>query len=577
MDNVKTIVFYSYKGGTGRTLALANLANYLALFDFKVCIIDMDLEAPGVHYKFYTDAAKNLKRVNGVVDYIDYFTNNHIPPPKIAPYLLHYNKNITIMPSGDVTNNKYWLKLSAINWHALLYEEDSLGLRLLLDLIGRLQKSIEIIDKFDFLLIDSRAGITPLSGLCTTLFGDVLVTFFTTSQDSLDGTKQMIKNVHATRKVDNLPEIKIIPVLTRFEKHDDNDKEDMFIQNKFSFLFDKKSIKNNKLCVIHTNREIERNERTVYGLEILKDDHIQSDEPLKLDCLQFFTQVIDDNLFNERIALLYNREEQNELDRSLTGSLLQEGNLLFYTKQHKRGLEEYIKSRILKYPNIHDDKKFFYDIERYYEVGGDSTFIDEYYLDSFIDYNENDLKEQRKYNIDKILSIAKVSNALNKIKTANILYNFSIDKYQEEIFNLYNNLINDKIYSIDALIGIMKLFKKYPDLYYSHITLLPKVNDPRLYNAKYNLLTNVTYHVYLKYFNPNQLNEILNIPHIYNYLKQFTPITLIQIYNKIGKIDEIRNLTKEFFERYTSANDFTRLDELKQYLKDTNLLNSIIT
>jgi len=577
MDSVKTIVFYSYKGGTGRTLALANLANYLALFDFKVCIIDMDLEAPGVHYKFYADAAKNLKRVHGVVDYIDYFSNNHIPPPKITPYLLHYNKNITIMPSGDVTNNKYWLKLSAINWHALLYEEDSLGLRLLLDLIGRLQKSIEINDNFDFLLIDSRAGITPLSGLCTTLFGDVLVTFFTTSQDSLDGTKQMIKNVRATRKVDNLPEIKIIPVLTRFEKHDDNDKEDMFIQNKFSFLFDKKSIKNNKLCVIHANREIERNERTVYGLEILKDDHILSDEPLKLDYLQFFTQVIDDDLIGERIALLSNGKENNEHNLSPSGSLLQENNLLFYVTQHKRGLEEYIKSRILKNPNIYNDKNLFYDIDRYYEAGGESAFIDEYYLNSFINYNEGDKTEARNYKIDKILLIIKNLDAQKRIKTANILINIQDDEYQNELFCIYNNLVNDNIFAIDALTGMMKLFYKYPDLYYSHMELLPKLNDPRLYDVQFNDLTNAFYNVYIKYFKPIHLNKILNIPNIYNYLLQYTPLILLEIYKKTGKIKEIRNLTKNLFESYTLNNDFIKLDELKQYLIDTDLLNSILT
>ena len=41
--------FYSYKGGVGRSLMLANLAYLLAYQGRKVLIIDLDLEAPGQH------------------------------------------------------------------------------------------------------------------------------------------------------------------------------------------------------------------------------------------------------------------------------------------------------------------------------------------------------------------------------------------------------------------------------------------------------------------------------------------------------------------------------------------------
>ena len=50
------ITFYSYKGGTGRSMALANVA-YLLATDIaygknKVLMIDWDLEAPGLHRYF---------------------------------------------------------------------------------------------------------------------------------------------------------------------------------------------------------------------------------------------------------------------------------------------------------------------------------------------------------------------------------------------------------------------------------------------------------------------------------------------------------------------------------------------
>ena len=64
---MKTVTFYSYKGGVGRTLALANIALRLSEFGKKVCILDFDLEAPGVHYKFPKVDLHNRK---GLVDYI---------------------------------------------------------------------------------------------------------------------------------------------------------------------------------------------------------------------------------------------------------------------------------------------------------------------------------------------------------------------------------------------------------------------------------------------------------------------------------------------------------------------------
>jgi len=45
--NGQIITFYSYKGGTGRSMALANIAWILASNGKRVLIIDWDLEAPG--------------------------------------------------------------------------------------------------------------------------------------------------------------------------------------------------------------------------------------------------------------------------------------------------------------------------------------------------------------------------------------------------------------------------------------------------------------------------------------------------------------------------------------------------
>ena len=56
----KIVTFYSFKGGTGRTMALANVAWILASNGLKVLVVDWDLDSPGLHRYFhpFLDPAK---------------------------------------------------------------------------------------------------------------------------------------------------------------------------------------------------------------------------------------------------------------------------------------------------------------------------------------------------------------------------------------------------------------------------------------------------------------------------------------------------------------------------------------
>jgi Mrp family chromosome partitioning ATPase len=68
----KIITFYSFKGGVGRTMALANVAFLTALNGYRVLVMDWDLEAPGLAYYFrcLLDApeVRALKERRGVMD-----------------------------------------------------------------------------------------------------------------------------------------------------------------------------------------------------------------------------------------------------------------------------------------------------------------------------------------------------------------------------------------------------------------------------------------------------------------------------------------------------------------------------
>ncbi len=61
--------FYSYKGGVGRSMALANVAAILARLNKRVLVIDWDIEAPGLERYFTESGLKGSRRDrDGLVD-----------------------------------------------------------------------------------------------------------------------------------------------------------------------------------------------------------------------------------------------------------------------------------------------------------------------------------------------------------------------------------------------------------------------------------------------------------------------------------------------------------------------------
>src|SRR5688500_1566192 len=69
------VTFYSYKGGVGRSMALANTGVILAQWGYRVLMIDFDLEAPGLE-KFFSSLVDipKVREQKGIVDFLsDYF------------------------------------------------------------------------------------------------------------------------------------------------------------------------------------------------------------------------------------------------------------------------------------------------------------------------------------------------------------------------------------------------------------------------------------------------------------------------------------------------------------------------
>lgn len=196
------VTFYSYKGGTGRTMALANAACLFARQGSgrRVLAIDWDLEAPGLHYYLRPAAGAPAELPGpGLVEYfarvqaaLDAAGDGDVPQDAAAvlagvPLSAHCHEttvpNVHLMPAGTL-DDTYQARLGDLDWQAIYRRAPTLFLAF----AGLLTRD------YDVVLVDSRTGLTDISGICTSLLPDKVVVVFTANQQSLTGVEQLVRS-----------------------------------------------------------------------------------------------------------------------------------------------------------------------------------------------------------------------------------------------------------------------------------------------------------------------------------------------------------------------------------------------
>jgi hypothetical protein len=222
-----TISFYSYKGGVGRSLALTNLGVYLAQFGATVVMVDFDLEAPGLHYKIRPGAPLGIDNrglagllataSSGVppaeLDYnLVLDVSKHVETPEIIEEDLEQPRGrLLLVPAGDSVQPQYWNDLAHIDWTDLFSSSPRPGVAVM----ARLRQHLIDDYKPDFLLVDSRTGITPSGGVATTLLPDVVVMQLLNTDEHLDGSRMVISAIVQSGSSDR-PSPTVLPVLSRY-------------------------------------------------------------------------------------------------------------------------------------------------------------------------------------------------------------------------------------------------------------------------------------------------------------------------------------------------------------------------
>ena len=205
------ITFYSYKGGVGRTMALANVSVMLAKWGHKVLVVDWDLEAPGLEH-FYKDyiTIADVKSKIGVIDLLQLKETigwkEAIIPVNIKKF---DNAQIDFISSGK-RDEGYFKKVRDFNVNEF-YENDG-G-----EIIEKLRS--EWLENYDYVLIDSRTGITEIGGICTIQLPDIVVMLFTATDQGFNGVLDIMKRATAAQQ--KLPydrqKLIFLPIPSKFE------------------------------------------------------------------------------------------------------------------------------------------------------------------------------------------------------------------------------------------------------------------------------------------------------------------------------------------------------------------------
>jgi len=177
--------FYSFKGGAGRSMALANVAALLAKWGRSVLVIDWDIEAPGIEKFFITnDSPSGSIRSSrpGIVDLI----HGQAARREIdwRECILKFDPGVSVISAGR-DDGEYLDRLQRLDFHTLFAEHD-LG-----NYIERLRT--DWISSFDFVLVDSRTGVSDVGGICTVHLPDILVLLFTATDSSIYGASQIVE------------------------------------------------------------------------------------------------------------------------------------------------------------------------------------------------------------------------------------------------------------------------------------------------------------------------------------------------------------------------------------------------
>jgi MinD-like ATPase involved in chromosome partitioning or flagellar assembly len=219
------VTFYSYKGGVGRTSALANVAWILASSGCRVLVIDWDLEAPSLHRYFRPFLEDSTGVANpGLIDLLHersiaaankYAIVGQIPDPQALDVLAYVQSvnwtfpgsgYLDLMPGGRY-DASYGTRVNTFEWDTFYEKLDGAAF------FDQLRTHLR--GEYDYVLIDSRTGSADSAGICTTRLPDLLVVCFDLNPHTMTTCGRIARSAIEQRPREP---IRVFPVPMRVER-----------------------------------------------------------------------------------------------------------------------------------------------------------------------------------------------------------------------------------------------------------------------------------------------------------------------------------------------------------------------
>lgn len=197
------IVFFSIKGGVGRSTAMAATAWSLAQRGKRVLILDLDLESPGLSTSLLP---ADRRPKFGITDWLveDLVDNgDEVFENMVASSGLSHDGDIYVVPAHGAESGEYVSKLG----RAWMPKVGPSGQESWSKRLQRLITALEERWTPDVILIDSRAGIDEVASACVTDLGANLVLLFALDGDQTwSGYKILFRHWRTTAVVREIRE-----------------------------------------------------------------------------------------------------------------------------------------------------------------------------------------------------------------------------------------------------------------------------------------------------------------------------------------------------------------------------------
>jgi len=198
-EDATIVTFYSYKGGVGRSMAVANVAWILAnKFHKRVLVVDWDLEAPGLH-RFLDIQDHEVTR--GLIELLnDYKALLRQEQKALPEKLVDVRKyiqgaagflgggTISLLAAGKQDSN-YANQINQFSWDEFYAKWHGFGF------IEYLKHELKKLPEIDVVIVDSRTGVTDIGGICTLQLPDIVVLLFALNDQNIRGVKLVAERI----------------------------------------------------------------------------------------------------------------------------------------------------------------------------------------------------------------------------------------------------------------------------------------------------------------------------------------------------------------------------------------------